>query len=102
MVRSCVVNNYIGARIKEARKLMGITQVELAAIMSVDYDIQMERVHISKIECGIRSVKDKEIAALAKILNASPSWLFSWEQTSTTNNPLLKPHTHLSLQENIK
>jgi len=94
MVKSCVVNNCIGPRVKEARKLMGITQVELAAILSVDYDIHMERVHISKIECGIRSVKDKEIAALTKILNASPNWIFGWDESNTTNNQLHKPKKH--------
>jgi len=78
--KCCVANNCIGARIRNARKNAGFSQVDLAAAMCVDFNIEMDRAQISKIERGIRSVRDKEIVALIQILNISPNWLFgSWE-----------------------
>jgi transcriptional regulator with XRE-family HTH domain len=52
--------------------------VEFAATLCVDYNINLERVQISTIERGIRSVKDKELDAIAKVLDVTPSWLMGW------------------------
>ena len=78
MSLSQVKGNIIGKRVKEARQKLGISQVEFAATLCVDHNINLERVQISTIERGIRSVKDKELDAIAKVLNVTPNWLMCW------------------------
>ena len=80
MSKNGAPHNCIGSRIQQARKKNGISQVELAAILSVDHNIPMDRVQISRIERCIRSVRDKEVIAFAKALDISPNWLFSWRE----------------------
>jgi transcriptional regulator with XRE-family HTH domain len=76
---SQVQGNLIGRRVKDARQKLGISQVELAATLCVDYNINLERVQISTIERGIRSVKDKELDAIARVLEVTPNWLMGWK-----------------------
>ncbi len=78
MSLSQVKGNIIGKRVKEARQKLGISQVEFAATLCVDYNINLERVQISTIERGIRSVKDKELDAMARVLDVTPNWLMGW------------------------
>jgi transcriptional regulator with XRE-family HTH domain len=75
---SQVQGNIIGKRVKEARQKLGISQVEFAATLCVDHNINLERVQISTIERGIRSVKDKELDAIARVLEVTPNWLMGW------------------------
>lgn len=79
MSLSQVQGNLIGKRVKDARQKLGISQVELAATLCVDYNINLERVQISTIERGIRSVKDKELDAIARVLEVTPNWLMGWK-----------------------
>ena len=74
-----IAGNIIGKRAKAARQKIGLSQVKLAAMLCVDYGIKLERVQISSIERGIRSVKDKELDALARILGVTPNWLMGWK-----------------------
>lgn len=76
---SQVKGNMVGKRVKAARENAGLSQVELAAALCVDYKINLERVQISTIERGLRSVKDKELNAIAKILEVTPNWLLGWK-----------------------
>lgn len=78
MSLSQVQGNIVGKRIKEARQKLGLSQVEFAATLCVDHNINLERVQISTIERGIRSVKDKELDAIARVLNVTPNWLLGW------------------------
>lgn len=78
MSLSQVQGNIIGKRVKAARQKLGLSQVEFAATLCVDYNINLERVQISTIERGIRSVKDKELDAIARVLNVTPNWLLGW------------------------
>lgn len=78
MSLSQVQGNIIGKRVRDARQKLGISQVEFAATLCVDYNINLERVQISTIERGIRSVKDKELDAIARVLNVTPNWLMGW------------------------
>jgi transcriptional regulator with XRE-family HTH domain len=75
---SQVKGNIIGKRVKEARQKLGISKVEFAATLCVDHSINLERVQISTIERGIRSVKDKELDAIARVLEVTPNWLMGW------------------------
>ncbi len=76
---SQVKGNIIGKRVKEARQKLGLSQVEFAAPLCVDHNINLERVQISTIERGLRSVKDKELDAIARILEVTPNWLMGWK-----------------------
>ncbi len=78
MSLSQVKGNIVGKKIREARQKLGLSQVEFAATLCVDYNINLERVQISTIERGIRSVKDKELDAIAKVLDVTPNWLMGW------------------------
>jgi len=66
--------NMIGARVTEARKKLGMKQIELLAklqIASIDISIPA----LSLLEGQKRPVSDKELDALADILNVSVDWL---------------------------
>lgn len=61
--------NISGTNIKKAREDSGMTQLELAAAMEVDYNIKISRSNISEIEKDKRRVPDYELKAIAEILN---------------------------------
>ena len=69
--------NIVGACIRKARKdaKPPITQADLVARLQV-LGIKIDQSALSKIESGQRPVSDIEIAALAKALRVSISWLF--------------------------
>jgi len=52
-----------------------MAQIDLATALNVDFKIDITQNGISEIERGIRTVKDFEIIALAKILNKNPMWI---------------------------
>ena len=79
MTVTLVKGNIIGKNIQQARVKAGMSQIELAAAMCVDYKIKMERATISHIESEHRSVKDKEIFAFCELLGVSPNWLFEYK-----------------------
>ena len=66
--------NVSGARIKEARKKLGLSQEMLAAKLQIE-GVIIERDSISRIEIGTRFVADYELLTLCKILNVSPEYL---------------------------
>lgn len=59
----------IASRIREARKMAGLSQAQLAKMLN------LHRPSISEIEAGNRSVSAEEIAELAEIFDVSASWL---------------------------
>ena len=66
--------NICGAKIKEARKSLKLSQEELAAKLQVS-GVNMERDSVSRIEIGTRFVADYELTALCKISNVTPEYL---------------------------
>jgi transcriptional regulator with XRE-family HTH domain len=60
----------IAARIREARKMAGLSQTQVAKMLD------LHRPSISEIEAGNRSVSAEEIAQLAEIFDVSASWLW--------------------------
>ena len=66
--------NICGARVKEARKKLGISQEALAARLQVE-GVNIERDSVSRIEIGTRFVADYEIAVLCKVLGVSAEYL---------------------------
>lgn len=67
--------NICGKRIKLSRIDRELDQVELAAALSVDHDIEISQTSISEIERGMRGLRDFELAAICKVLEVSPEWL---------------------------
>ena len=66
--------NICGARVKDARKRLKLSQEALAAKLQVA-GVNIERDSVSRIEIGTRFVADYELLALCKILNVSPEYL---------------------------
>ena len=62
--------NICGKRVKEARKSLRLSQIDLAARLQVAGVI---------IEIGTRFVTDYEVVALSKCLGVSPLWLLGIE-----------------------
>ena len=69
--------NISGANIKKFRKQLELTQIDLAAALNVEYQINLDRSDISEIERGTRGVKDYELAAIAAIFEVSTDELIS-------------------------
>ena len=66
--------NICGARVREARKRLKLSQENLAAKLQLE-GVTMERDSVSRIEIGTRFVADYELLMLCKILNVTPSYL---------------------------
>ena len=70
--------NICGKRVKEARRILKLSQEDLAARLQVS-GVIIERNSISRIESGERFVADYELLALSKILSVSPLYLLGIE-----------------------
>ncbi len=66
--------NIVGARVTEARKQLGMKQVDLLSKLQTA-DIDMSIPALSLLEAQKRPVSDKELNALADILNVTVDWL---------------------------
>lgn len=67
--------NVCGPRVRIARERAGMSQVELAAALSVDHNIELNQSDISEIERGIRGVRDYELNSIAVVLAVDVVWL---------------------------
>ena len=70
--------NIIGARVAEARKAIGMKQVELLAKLQLE-GVEISTPALSLLEGQKRPVSDSELKAIAKILNVSVNWLLGNE-----------------------
>lgn len=70
--------NMIGARVTQVRKAKGMKQVELLAKLQLA-GVDMSTPALSLLEGQKRPVTDKELNALADILNVSADWLLGRE-----------------------
>lgn len=68
--------NICGARVREARRKLNLSQENLAAKLQLE-GVIIERDSVSRIEIGTRFVADYEIVALCKILKVTPSYLLA-------------------------
>src|SRR5262249_32571283 len=62
-------NNIVANRIREARKLAGLSQGQVAKFLN------LHRPTISEIEAGNRKVTAEELSKLAELFDVSVSWL---------------------------
>ncbi|MBQ9802313.1 MAG: helix-turn-helix transcriptional regulator [Clostridia bacterium] len=70
--------NICGARVKEARKRLKLSQEDLAAKLQIE-GVIIERDSVSRIEIGTRFVADYELLTLCRVLNVTPSYLLGLE-----------------------
>lgn len=59
----------IAARLKEARRMAGLSQGQVAKLLN------LQRPSVSEMESGNRTVSAEELAKLAEIFEVSISWL---------------------------
>lgn len=75
----------IAARLKEARRLAGLSQGQVAQL------VQLHRPSISEIEAGNRRVSAEELSRLAKIYDVSVAYLMGDKpDTLSINDPRLQ------------
>lgn len=74
--RKRTARNVIGARVKEARRRLDppLTQDQLAGRLAGE-GIQLDRVALAKVECGLRCAFDFEVKGLATVLRVDANWL---------------------------
>ncbi len=70
--------NIVGARITQIRKKRGMKQIELLAKLQL-LGIEMSVPSLSLLEGQKRSVTDKELRAIADVLEVSVDWLLDRE-----------------------
>ncbi len=83
----------IGKRISERRKLMGLTQEQLAERM--DVSIQM----ISNLERGVKAIRIDNLIRLSQILKISTDYILTGKQTTDDMSTLAE---HISQLEEDK
>jgi transcriptional regulator with XRE-family HTH domain len=71
--------NISGTAIKHLRKQHNWSQIELAAALNVDHEINIDRSDISEIERGVRGVKDFELKAISNVLGVTADQLLGSE-----------------------
>ncbi len=71
--------NIVGARVTEARLRQNMKQIELLAKLQLE-GISISVPALSLLEGQKRPVSDKELKALASILNVSVEWLLGIEE----------------------
>jgi len=75
----------LAARLKEARKLSGLSQGKVAEMLA------MHRPTVSEIEAGNRKVSIDEISKFAEIYDVSISWLMGYSpEQLETNDPKIQ------------
>ena len=70
--------NLVGRRVTEARRALGITQVQLLARLQVR-GVDINASALSKLEGQLRTVTDIELLAFAEILDVDVFWLLTGE-----------------------
>lgn len=75
----------LAKRIKEARKMAGLSQAQVANMLG------LHRPSVSEIEAGNRQVSTEELTQLAEIFDVSVSWLVGEAaEKLETNDPRLQ------------
>gem|GEM_PF-4510521 len=75
-----MVKNISGKRIKQARKQLGLKQIEVVAIFDVDYGVNISRSTLARIESQSRAARDYELYILSQIFKVPLSWFFEGQE----------------------
>jgi transcriptional regulator with XRE-family HTH domain len=84
---------HIGNRLREARKLAGLSQGQVAKILG------LHRPSVSEMEAGKRRVTSGELSRLSEIYDVSVSWLLGTASDSITAQD---PRVELAARELTK
>jgi hypothetical protein len=84
---SSSTKNIVAARIRQARLAFepALTQDQLSGRLAAK-EIALDRVAITKIECGQRCVFDFELPALATVLKVDVRWLLGIQSSGGPTN----------------
>lgn len=80
----------VGKRIREARKMAGLSQKQLADLLN------LHRPSVSEIEAGNRSVRADELRRIAEILDVRVSWILGESPDKITDDD---PRIELAARE---
>ncbi len=80
----------IATRIREARRMSGLSQSRVAAFLG------LQRPAVSEIEAGNRKVSAEEIVALAKMFDVAANWLLGEGEDSVELHDI---HLQLAARE---
>lgn len=80
------MDNFLGKRIKQARKTAGLTQVKLAELLSIAEST------LNKYEKGHRTPDSALLGQMARILKCDPSWLLTGESIIPQVNEFPLPY----------
>lgn len=80
--RESKVRNIIGGQIRQARLAFDppLTQDQLSGRLAAK-GISLDRVALTKVECGQRCVFDFEVPVIAEVLKVDVRWLLSIQST---------------------
>lgn len=78
----------MGRRIRNRREELGLTQEDLAKRLGYK-----SKSTVNKIELGINDITQRKIAAFAKALNCSPSYIMGWSEDIKGMIPMSEFHT---------
>lgn len=65
-----MVEKFVGAKMKERRKILKLSQMQLAELMGLSYQ------QIQKYESGVNKFTLNRLLQLAKVLNTSPAYFY--------------------------
>lgn len=75
----------IGLRLKEARKLAGLSQAQAAKVLGI------HRPSVSEIESGNRRISAEELSELCETYDVAPDWILGRSpETLDVNDPKLQ------------
>lgn len=80
--------NIVGEHVREARTSgkTPLTQDQLAGKLATK-GVSLDRVAITKVECGLRCVYDFEVRALADVLRVDVAWLLGIGKQAKPGKP---------------
>lgn len=64
------VDSFVGKRLRQRRRLLGLTQQQLAAAVGVRFQ------QIQKYECGANKISASRLWSLAQALQVQPDYFF--------------------------
>ena len=93
--RTNAVDRHVGARVRERRLLMGLSQQQLAGRIGVAYQ------QAFKYEHGTNRISAGRLFALAQAMEVSPSWFFEGLELDDVSKPSPRQRRVFELMRNF-
>jgi transcriptional regulator with XRE-family HTH domain len=90
--RANAADRYVGARIRERRVMLGLSQQQLANMIGVTY----QQAH--KYERGLNRISAGRLYEIAQVLSVPISWFFDGLAEHETTEPALSPRQRMGLE----